>query len=225
MRKTIMILAILVCLGLVAGPAQADLVAISVNFTTAGNSLAAGDVAGNTAVVGSYASWNNMTSGTSLNDLNYSTGSASVADLAIWTGAPTTTGTNRWTGGVGIDTAYTPPISGSAADQKLMATGASTWATDGGANSGVDQFTLSSLATAFPNGYKVYIYQDAGNGTTGSTGFVQGNNSFSIDGGTTWNPATLVISTTALASASNRNPFNNDFTGSNHMRLPRPAVR
>jgi len=198
MRKTILVLAILGCLALVAGPAQADMVAVSINFTNTANALAASDVAGNTAVVGSYANWNNITSGSSVTGLVYSNAVASTVGVSF--------GGSQWGSGVVIGSAVTAP-SGSvdAANTKMMSTGAYT--SSYGLQNPTDTLTLSGLNAAFPNGYVIYFYQDAGSPTQSQPGW--GSN---VATGVLFNGS----ATGPVAYNSGTAAFNNDWSSNAH---------
>lgn len=196
----------------VAMPVQAALMSISVNFTTVGNSLLPGEVAGDPGV-GAFANWNNMTGGTSLNSLALSDGSVTGVNLAVFTGAPSG-GQNNWAGGIDINNTVAAPIGGSAANQKMMASGARSYGNNwNGGVYGNNKLTFTGLASVFSSGYKVYVYQDAGSGNANTAGW--GGNAGSSTG--TFPDATIAYSPSAsLAASANNNAFNNDFLLNNH---------
>jgi len=175
--------------------------AISVNFTNSSNLLDSTEVAGN-ASEGLFANWNNVQSGTSANNLNFALypqdWEAPPVDLSIYTGAMNSStpypilsyggtqfGTNPWTGGVTMNTPATAPSSGNSSQNKLYASGAvvlSTNGTVGTFQNGI--FSFSGLNAAFPNGYKVYVYQSAGAGNNTGTYFGGGIYASGTTGGT-----------------------------------------
>jgi len=199
MRKLLVILAIFGCLALVAGPARADMVAVSVNFTNSSNLLAAGDVAGNAANRTAFANWNNMTSGNTLTGMVYSNGEAA-------TGLVLTTSLDSWNTNVDIQNSAGTPSTGGAND-KLMRAGGWTGGTGAGspANSN-HQITFTNLNALFPNGYVIYLYQDA----------AYNNQVAQWGGNSVVAPATgVVFSNGGISTGSNAN-FVGDWASQNH---------
>jgi hypothetical protein len=192
--------------------------------------------------VGAFDNWNNMTSGTALNSLVLSNGNVTGVNLSVFTGAtgagthPVASpfvpsnlyGINNWAGGIVIGNSFAAPIGGSAANQKMMATGARSFGNDannglgGGAIIGNNLLTFTGLSSVFTSGYKVYIYQDAGSGNVVGSGSGPGWASFS--GSTTGTFPDGIIAYAAptgqgAASQVNNNAFNNDFGINNHETL------
>lgn len=180
--------AALTILGQIATPARAELVwkAISVNFTNSSNLLDPLEAAGNAAEAPlGFTNWNNMTSGTSLTGLTMDDGFSSFVDLSIYTGGMNSStpypilsyngtqfGSNPWSSGVTMNTPATAPSSGNSSQNKLYASGAVVLSTNGPVGTfqnGI--FSFSGLNAAFPNGYKVYVYQSAGAGNNTGTWF------------------------------------------------------
>jgi len=184
-----------------SAPARAELVwkAISVNFTNSSNLLDPLEAAGNAAEAPfGFTNWNNMTSGTSLNGLTWDDGFSSFVDLSIYTGAMnastpypilsyggTQFGSNPWTSSVTMNTPAVTPTAADLSQRKLYASGAVVLSTNGPVGTfqnGIVSF--SGLNTAFPNGYKVYVYQSAGAGNNTGSYFGGGIYASGTTGGT-----------------------------------------
>jgi len=201
---SVLAIAVAAALSLFMGPpARAELIwnAISINFTNASNLLAANEVAGN-ATEGSFANWNNVQSGTSANSLNWALTpegfTPQAVNLSIYTGAMnastpypilsyggTQFGSNPWTSSVTMNTPATAPSSGNSSQNKLYASGAVVLSTNGPVGTfqnGI--FSFSGLNAAFPNGYKVYVYQSAGAGNNTGNYFGGGIYASGTTGGT-----------------------------------------
>jgi len=139
MKKIVMVLAIVSCLALVAGSAQANVI-IGTNFSSV--ALAPGDVAGYVPV----ASWNNAGGKT-----------GSIASLLDQNAAATGVSIT-WSLETANDDCTDPTAAATAGDQKLFAGGARSMGFSYQSNYQSSQWRIDNLNAAFPGGYTVYIY-------------------------------------------------------------------
>jgi len=209
MKKFVLGLMVLVCLALAMAPAQAELAALSINFTNDANLIAPTDVAG---VGGLYANWNNMTSGTqyTAGGLVLSTGN-SATGVAI----PQFNNSGYTAGGT--------PTGGSTADRALMAGGPNIHSIYL-SNQQASSFEITGLSSIFPTGYSIIVYTtyESGLGDTGNA-FVSPNLS-DINFGTGSGDGTWRTTGTTVAGWGGTSTFGGTYSaGTNYVTLAAPS--